>query len=365
MSSPQEKKKRGRPPKKDKDQKPKKKVEAAKKQKKQKKDEESWWEEPIRAGLKSKTKLNGMLAETKSPFQEIGVIDIANFGKVLILDGFTQSAQRDEFIYHESLVHPALTFHPNPKRVFIGGGGEMATAREVLKHKSVEKLVMCDIDKEVVDLSRKHLPEWGGNEVFADSRFECHYQDAKQFIQDYKEKFDVVIMDIADPIEAGPGIALYFQEFYKNVQAKMNPGFVFVTQSGPCGLLTKEECFTTINKTMASAFDVVIPMSAHIPSFHDHWGWNLAYNKHETLSEDLVNRSPDTVDRLVKDRLKDGSTLGFYDGIGHRGLFSVAKYIREAIGRETRIMTEKNPVFMDAGYATAGEMISAKKEEDD
>jgi len=176
----------------------------------------------------------------------------------------------------------------------------------------------------------------------------------KKFIEEYKGKFDVVVMDIADPIEAGPGIALYFQEFYKSLLEKVNPGFVFVTQSGPCGLLTKEECFTTINKTLSTVFDVVVPMHAHIPSFHDTWGWNLAYNKHNSLSNELGSKSPEVIDKLLKDRLKDDAKLHFYDGIGHRALFSVAKYVRESISKETRVMTKSTPVFMDANYTSAG-----------
>jgi len=303
-------------------------------------------------------------ADVQSKFQKIGIIELVNFGKVLTLDGFTQSAQKDEFIYHESLAHPALLHHPNPKTVFIGGGGEMATAREVLKHKSVEKLIMCDIDKQVVDLSCKHLEEWGGNEVFKDPRFECHYEDAKKFVEEYKGKFDVVIMDIADPIEAGPGVALYFQEYYKSLLEKVNPGFVFVTQSGPCGLLTKEECFTTINKTLSSVFDVVVPMHAHIPSFHDLWGWNLAFTKHPTLANDLASKSPEQIDKLLSERLKDGAKTHFYDGIGHRALFSVAKYVRESIAKETRVMTASNPVFMDAEYTSAGIFSTGGKDQE-
>jgi len=367
MSEGTQKKKRGRP-KKDKTQaKPVKKVDAEKKlTKKQKLEEEkNWWEEPIKAGLKSKCKLIKRTIEETSPFQKIGIIELVNFGKVLVLDGFTQSAQHDEFIYHESLAHPALLHHPNPKTVFIGGGGEMATAREVLKHKSVEKLIMCDIDKKVVDLSCKYLEEWGGNEVFKDPRFECYYEDAKKFIEDYKgPKFDVVIMDIADPIEAGPGIALYFQEYYKNLLEKVNPGFVFVTQSGPCGLLTKEECFTTINRTLASVFDVVVPMHTFIPSFHDLWGWNIAYNKHASLKDDYPSREPEATDKLIKERLKDGSELRFYDGITHRALTNVAKYVRQGISKETRIMTQTNPVFMDAEYTSAGTFSEGEKDKE-
>jgi thermospermine synthase len=169
-------------------------------------------------------------------------------------------------------------------------------------------------------------------------------------------------MDIADPIEAGPGIALYFQEYYKNLLEKVNPGFVFITQSGPCGLLTNEECFTTINKTLSTVFDVVVPMAAHIPSFHDVWGWNIAYNNHPSLPP-LYSKTPEQIDKLIQERLKDGAKLSWYDCIGHRALLSVAKYVRESIAKETRIMTSTNPVFMDANYNTAG-VFSAEKEQE-
>jgi len=137
-----------------------------------------------------------------------------------------------------------------------------------------------------------------------------------------------------------------------------------VTQSGPCGLLTKEECFTTINKTLASVFDVVVPMHAHIPSFHDLWGWNLAFNKHPTLANDLSSKSVEQIDKLLSERLKDGAKLNFYDGVGHRALFSVAKYVRESIAKETRVMTASNPVFMDAHYTSAGIFSAAGQEKE-
>ena len=143
----------------------------------------------------------------------------------------SQSSALDEHIYHETLVHPAMMAHGAPKTVFIGGGGEGATAREVLRWKSVEKVVMVDLDEVACKMCQEHLPEWNAG-AYDDPRFEIHYKDAYAFLNDYSgPTFDVVIMDISDPIECGPGIALYFKEFYKDVLLpKMSENSVFVTQ---------------------------------------------------------------------------------------------------------------------------------------
>ncbi|CAM9364712.1 unnamed protein product, partial [Ectocarpus fasciculatus] len=169
-----------------------------------------WFHEDVSEDLELRSRLNKIMFNASSDFQHVQVVETAPFGKTLVLDGKTQSAQLDEFIYHETLVHPAMLAHPNPKRVYIGGGGELATAREVLRHKSVEKCVMVDLDKLVVDTSRDVLPEWGAG-VLDDPRLELHYTDAHAFLRENEDMYDVIIMDIADPIEAGPGYILYTQ----------------------------------------------------------------------------------------------------------------------------------------------------------
>eukprot|EP00475_Leptophrys_vorax_P042682 TRINITY_DN80509_c0_g1_i1.p1 TRINITY_DN80509_c0_g1~~TRINITY_DN80509_c0_g1_i1.p1 ORF type:complete len:335 (-),score=111.82 TRINITY_DN80509_c0_g1_i1:97-1101(-) len=292
--------------------------------------------------------LNQLMFKDKSQFQDVWCIKTSPFGKVLVLDGKTQSAQCDEKIYHECLVHPPLLMCENPRTVFIGGGGETATAREILKHKSVEKVVMVDLDKMVVDACREHLPEWAAG-AFDDPRLEIYYQDAKAWLENFDGKFDVIIMDIADPIEAGPGIALYYQEFYEFVGSKLNPGGVFVTQSSGSGLFSMHECFTVINNTMKSGFDFVFPYSAEIPSFGGAWGFNLAFNKTENRSvdADIVNWTPEFVDEQIAKRIDTSKgELFFYDGIAHRHIFNVPKYLRTLLKKETRVMTSENPVFM-------------------
>ena len=190
-----------------------------------------WVEEELEPGLRVSYGLKEVLASTKSKWQQVDLVALQPCGRVLMIDGLVQSCQSDEFVYHESLVHPALLMHPNPKTVYIGGGGEGSTAREVLRHKSVEKCVMVDIDGDVVEFCRKFLPE--NTAAFADPRLELIIDDAKAVLEK-ASGFDVIIMDLDDPLEGGPCYQLYSTEFYTMLKGKLNPGGIFVTQSGVC-----------------------------------------------------------------------------------------------------------------------------------
>ncbi|XP_066394395.1 thermospermine synthase ACAULIS5-like [Miscanthus floridulus] len=118
-----------------------------------------------------------------------------------------QSTEMDEFIYHESLIHPPLLFHPNPETVFIMGGGEGSAAREVLRHKTVQRVVMCDIDQEVVDFCRTYLTV--NRQAFSSEKLCLIINDARAELEKSKEKFDVIVGDLADPVEGGPCYQLY------------------------------------------------------------------------------------------------------------------------------------------------------------
>lgn len=314
-----------------------------------------WFIEEVLPSFRVSMKLKSIGFNGKSAFQKVQVVETEPFGKTLVLDSKTQSALGDEMVYHESLVHPSLLMHGNPKSVYIGGGGELATAREVLKHKSVEKCVMVDLDKLVVDICREHLPEWNDGST-EDPRLDLHYDDAKAFLERYDGKFDVIIMDIADPIEAGPGIALYTAEFYTFVVSKLNPGGILVTQSGPGSAYNATECFSVIHQTLRRSFDFVAPYTADIPSFGSNWAFNMAFNKDCALvaaasaagEEDpvryLVEQPSRSLDEAMESRLS--RDLRFMDGVAFKGIFGIPKSVRKALEEETRVMTVENPIFM-------------------
>jgi len=279
----------------------------------------------------TKTQLEWILHQENSKFHEIGIITTTDFGRTLTIDKRTQSAEFDEFVYHESLVHPAMIAHDCPKSVFIAGGGEGATAREVLRHNTVERLVMVEIDEAVVEACKKHLPEWAGG-CYDDRRMKLVIGDAKAWIENTREKFDVIILDIFDPTEGGPGIAMYFQTLYKTVRSKLNTGGIFVTQSGGAGLLTYMDCFTVIHNTMRVTFPQTYPYLADIPSYGSPWGFNMGLKDGGKLPD------KHEINTRINKRMKDPETLRFYDGLTHQGMFGLPKYIKLDIEKERRVL---------------------------
>ena len=173
-----------------------------------------WFSEQLSEGQIAVTKLKETFYSGQSEWQVVDVYDLAVYGRTLVLDGKVQSSEEDEFVYHEALVHPSLCLHPNPKTVFIGGGGEGATAREILRHNSVEKCVMVDIDPIVCETSKVHLPKHHAG-AFENSRFELLVQDAKKYLEECDQTFDVMVFDLADPLPGGPCYLLYTSEFYE------------------------------------------------------------------------------------------------------------------------------------------------------
>jgi len=222
--------------------------------------------------------------------------------------------------------------HPNPKNVYIGGGGEGSTAREVLRHKSVEKCVMVDIDEDVVAFCKQHLDE--NHEAFADPRHDCIIDDAKAWIERSDMKFDVIIMDLDDPMEGGPCYQLYTKEFYTMLKSKMNPGGIFVTQSGQSGIKQHPLVFSPINRTCREVFDQVVAFNQAIYSFMDEWGWNMGLPKDSPSPHSLT---VEEVDKRIAERVN--GELQFLDGESWIGIFALSKKHRKTLADETTVMS--------------------------
>lgn len=296
-----------------------------------------WVIETVMPDLAIMLKVDEVLYSGKTEYQRVEVVHSEVYGRSLLLDGKTQSTERDEHIYHETLVHPAMLMHPDPRRVFIGGGGEGGTLREILAHRSVEKAVMVDLDQQVVGLCREHLPQHHQG-AFDDPRAEVVFDDARGFLQSTDQTFDVMIMDLVDPLEGGPAYLLYTEEYYEIARARLNPGGILVTQSGPAGFLSLHECFTPIYKTLESTFTHAAPYQVHVPSFITLWGFTLASDS------PLPDQSSADVDRDIGQRV--AKTLRHYDGQTHGAMFALPKHIRDGIASETRINRDDSPVFM-------------------
>ena len=222
-----------------------------------------WCTEEQTSALKMSAKVKETLFTGKSDFQEVAVVDSEQFGRMLVLDGVFQTSIADEFVYHEMIAHIPLYIHPNPKKVLIIGGGDGGTAREVLRHTTVEKAEMVEIDGMVVDVSKKYLPEI--SVVLNDSpkNFELKIGDGIQHMADAEDEYDVIIVDCSDPI--GPGEGLFTHDFYKNVFKALKTDGLFVQQTE--SPFYHQELIKKIHKDVNSIFPITKMYLAHIPLY--------------------------------------------------------------------------------------------------
>ncbi len=249
-------------------------------------------------------------------FQQVGIIDSRIYGRILFLDGTLQSAGLDEYIYHESLVHPAMLTHPRPRRVLIVGGGEGASLREVLKHRSVEQVTMVDIDGELVSLCREHLPAWSAG-AFDDPRVRLFIADGLTWVAESQETFDVVILDLTDQIDLGPSFPLYTRDFYETLKKRLAPGGLLVVQTGEFSVREfLSHC--SVRQTLTASFDHVRSYIQHVPSFFSTWSFVLASD-----GPLLEQTSAAALDEAISRRIR--GTTRFYDARIHEKMFTLPK----------------------------------------
>jgi spermidine synthase len=276
------------------------------------------------------------VVEARTKFQLVEIFETASYGRCLVLDGRIQSSQADEFIYHEALVHPGLLAveHP-PASALVIGGGEGATLREVLRCPSIRRAVMVDIDAEVVDLCRQHLPGMHRG-AFEDPRTELRHEDARAWLERSAERFDLITIDLVEPLEAGPASLLFTREFYTLVRDHLTPGGAMTMQAG----MTKvgELGFhTAIHHTLRQVFPVVASYQTFVSCFGTPWGFILASTGVDPGQQDAA-----TVDRLAAERIS--GPAAYWDGITHQHCFSLPRHLRAAIAAETRIVTDQSPL---------------------
>ncbi len=295
---------------------------------------DKWFFDRISRNLMQLHAVEEMLYSGKTSFQKIEIMRTGAFGKCLVLDSKIQSSDFDEFVYHESLVHPALFTHPKPEKVFIAGGGEGATLREVLAHRTVNRAVMIDIDKGVIDVCRQHLPEYA-NGAFEDKRTELRHEDARAYLEKSKETFDAVIIDLTEPIQEGPAYLLYTQEFYRMAAGKLTENGLVSVQAG-CASMVELLNFSAVYKTLKSVFPVVMPYQADIPSFGGPWGFCLA-------SKGITPPSSKELDARIGTR---SIKTKYYDGVTHQYMFSLSRPLRDHLEKQPRIITDSDPLYI-------------------
>jgi len=277
------------------------------------------------------------IVEAQTKFQHVEILQTAAYGKTLVLDGRIQSSQGDEFIYHEALVHPGmLTTEGPPRSALVIGGGEGATLREILRYPSITRAVMVDIDGEVVELCKIHLPEMHRG-AFDDPRTEVRHEDARAYLEKSNDRFDFITVDLVEPLEEGPACMLFTQEFYALVRDRLTPGGTMTMQAGMTKL-GELGFFTSIHRTLREVFPVVAAYQSFISCFGTPWGFIVASKK-----VDPAREGAPAVDKLIAERVK--GSLEYWDGVTHQHAFSLPKFIRKAVAKQTRIVTDAHPLI--------------------
>lgn len=248
-----------------------------------------------------------------------------------------QSSLLDEHIYHETLVHPAMCLHGTPKKVVIIGGGEGAALREALKWQTVEKAYLIDLDREVVELSQKYLPELSAG-AFTNPRAKLFFEDGRRWVSEkLGGKVDVFIVDVTDPLESGPSYLLYTSEFYSLLASKLSPEGVISTHA--TSPTHTPLAFHSIKRTLMEAFTHVSELAAYMVSFSSLWGFLYGSN-----SSRLEMLSGVEVDR----RLREGGVEGlrFYSGETHEALIRLTSRYITLKTVEPRVIRDSEPLFI-------------------
>ncbi len=256
------------------------------------------------------------LFKDKSEFQEVEIFKSKGLGNVLTLDGLMMTTEKDEFFYHEMISHIPLIAHKNPENILVIGGGDGGTVREVLKHKSVKNVEMCEIDGMVIEASKKFLPTIACK--LDDPKVKVYVEDAIEFIKNKKNCYDVVLIDSTDPM--GPGEGLFTEEFYTNVKNSLREGGIVVPQS--------ESPFANVNemgkmyKLLRKVFKNVAPYCGPIPTYPGgYWSWAFC-------SDDVD--VPHCHKKVDKERADEISKLcKIYNARMQTAVFDVPNFVRE------------------------------------
>ena len=297
-----------------------------------------WFFEPTTAVEGHMHAIKRTIAELRTKFQHAEIMETPAYGKLLVLDGRIQSSQAEDFIYHEALVHPGmLACDRAPESGLVIGGGEGATLREILRYPSVRRGVMVDIDGEVVEMCKKHLPEMHQG-VFDDPRADVRHEDARAYLERSSERFDFITIDLVEPLEEGPACLLFTKEFYTLVRDRLTPGGAVTLQAGMTKL-GELDFYTSIHRTLREVFPVVAGYQTFISCFGTPWGFITA-----TKKVDPCRQTAEDIDRLIGQRVKN--PMGYWDGQTHQHAFHLPKHIRAAIDAQTRVITDAHPLIV-------------------
>lgn len=248
----------------------------------------------------------------KTEFQDMALIETEQFGRMLVLDGTVQTTIGDEFVYHEMITHVPLSTHKNPKKALVIGGGDGGAIREIIKHPSIEKAVLCEIDGRVVEISKQYLPEISC--ALDDKRVEVMVADGIKYVNEHKNEFDVIMVDSTDPV--GPAVGLFAVDFYKAIYESLKEDGIFVAQTE--SPFFHKELITKVFNDVKSLFPITRLYTCSIPTYPSgYWSFTMGSKKYDPLETD-INSIP-------------AMETKYYCPEIHKSIFSLPKFVADLV----------------------------------
>ncbi len=276
-----------------------------------------WYTENHTDEVRFSIKIDKHIYSNKSPFQQIDVFESNEFGTFFTLDGLMMVTQKDEFIYHDMIVHTAMATNPNIKKVLVIGAGDGGTVRELTRYKTIEKIDLVEIDEEVVRVCQKFIPQTA--EKLEDSRVSMYFEDGLKFVRMTEEKYDLIIVDSTDPF--GPGEGLFTSEFYGNCYKALTDEGILINQHESPYYKEYENNMKRAHKRIKEIFEVCKVYQAHIPTYPSgHWLFGFASKKFDPI-KDL---KADEWNAL-------GLKTKYYNTDLHTGCFALPNYVKEML----------------------------------
>lgn len=256
------------------------------------------------------------LYSEKSRYQQIDLYQTRSHGKMMVLDGIIQLTEADEFAYHEMMAHLPLMAHPNPERVLVIGGGDGGVLRECGRHDCVRQIDFCEIDEQVIEVSKRFLP--GIACGFDDHRVRVYIEDGSEFVSRCRNRYDVIIVDSSDPV--GPGEVLFQPLFYEAMKQALAPGGVVCTQGE--SFFLHPDWVARLAGVTRDLFQVSAYATVLVPSYT---------GGHISICTASLGPDPASPARPLPKGLQ--ARLKYYSPEIHRAAFALPPFARNLVGR--------------------------------
>ena len=283
---------------------------------------ELWFTEKHTENVKLSIQVDRQLYSSQSEFQRIDIFSSKEFGRFLTLDGYMMLTQKDEFIYHEMMVHVPMAVHPKVRKALVIGGGDGGTARELIRYPAIEQIDVVEIDEEVVSACRQYLPQTACG--FDDERIHLFYEDGLKYVRRYEDTYDLILVDSTDPF--GPGEGLFTKEFYGNCYKALKAEGIMVNQHESPFYPNDAVAMQRAHKRIVESFPISRVYQAHIPTYPSgHWLFGFASKRYHPLTDQDAARW-----KVL------GLRTRYYNEQLHRGAFALPNYVEEMLEKVER-----------------------------